>query len=200
MRSSKFSPLRIIAGSLIILGAVACNSTPKNDNDNAKDSIGMGKIPPTHSQDMADRKADSTFMVKANGINQEEIKLGNLAKDKSNTEAVVQLADILVTDHTKLNQNLSDLANDKSMSLSSSLSDDAQDAYDDLNDLSGSDFDKEYVNKMVKGHANAIALFEKDSSGINDSDIRQYAIKTLPILRKHLAKAKNSQAELKSTK
>ena len=198
MRSSKFSPLRIIAGGLIILGAVACNSTPKNDTE--EDSLGMGKMPQTQSQERTDQIADSTFMVRANGINLEEIKLGTLAKDKSNTAAVVQLADMLIADHTQLKQDLSDLASKKSMILSSSLSDDAQNAYDELNNLSGSDFDKEYVNKMVKGHITAIALFEKDSSSSNDSDIRQYAISILPILQKHLAKAKNSQSLLKSKK
>lgn len=194
MKNSSFSPLRIIAGSLIIMGAVACNNNPNNGNDNTESNSRM------EHQQMADRKDDSTFMAKANNINMEEIKLGNLAKDKSSNESVDQLADMIVADHTQNNQNLSGLASKKSIRMTSTLSDDAQDAYNKLNDLSGTDFDNEYADMMVKGHKKAISLFEKDSADINDSDIREYAVNTLPKLRAHLSKAQACQEMLNDAK
>lgn len=197
MKSSKFRPLRIIAGSLIILGAVACNNTPENNSDT--DSVGMGKVPQEQNQEKADRRADSIFVAKANEINLEEIKLGELAKTKSNTENVVQLADMLINDHTDLKQKLSTLADQKSMTLLP-LSDDAQQTYNELKNLTTDDFDNAYINKMIKGHKMAIGIFSKDSTSLNDSDIRQYAIETLPILRKHINNAIAAQKEMNSKK
>lgn len=187
MKKSRFSPLKLIAGGLIILGAVSCNNNPNNRNDTTESNSRM-----KHEQ-MAQRKDDSTFVTKANGINVEEIKLGKLAKDKGTTQCVKDLADMLVTDHTQMSQDLNSIAQKKSLNLSDNLNDDAQDAYDDLYDRTGTDFEKEYVDKMVKGHKDAISLFEKDSSDMNDADIRQYAVNSLPKLRKHLATAKNCQ-------
>ena len=48
---------------------------------------------------------------------------------------------------------------------------------------------------MIAGHKGAIALFEKESTEAADTDIRQMAIATLPILHKHLDHAVACQKE-----
>lgn len=59
------------------------------------------------------------------------------------------------------------------------------DAIEKLNNLSGASFDKAYIEMMVIDHQNAVALFEKASES-TDSDVKTYANKYLPILKKHL--------------
>ncbi|MBO9675676.1 MAG: DUF4142 domain-containing protein [Sphingobacteriaceae bacterium] len=58
-------------------------------------------------------------------------------------------------------------------------------AIDQLKKLSGSSFDKAYVEMMVLDHQKAVDLFEKASQS-SDVDVKAYAVKYLPILKKHL--------------
>lgn len=54
-----------------------------------------------------------------------------------------------------------------------------------LNNLSGGAFDKTYVEMMVLDHQKAVSLFEKAAQS-SDTDIKRYAGKYLPTLKKHL--------------
>jgi len=54
-----------------------------------------------------------------------------------------------------------------------------------LNSLSGGTFDKAYAEMMVSDHQQAVALFEKAAQS-SDIDVKKYAGKYLPILKKHL--------------
>lgn len=48
------------------------------------------------------------------------------------------------------------------------------------------EFNNEYCEMMVKGHKDAIALFEKASTECSDQEVRDWALSTLPALRTHL--------------
>jgi putative membrane protein len=52
-----------------------------------------------------------------------------------------------------------------------------------LVDLSGDEFDRGYVNLMVKDHEQDVKAFEMQSTKANDPDIRAWAAKTLLTLR-----------------
>ncbi|KQM72688.1 hypothetical protein ASE74_22725 [Pedobacter sp. Leaf216] len=62
---------------------------------------------------------------------------------------------------------------------------DVTNATEQLNKLSGTSFDKAYVQMMVTDHQNAVALFEKASQS-TDAAVKAYANKYLPVLKKHL--------------
>ncbi|MGN8054909.1 DUF4142 domain-containing protein [Pedobacter sp. 22163] len=62
---------------------------------------------------------------------------------------------------------------------------DVANAIEKLNKLSGASFDKAYVEMMITDHQNAVALFEKASKS-TDNDVKAYANKYLPVLKKHL--------------
>jgi predicted outer membrane protein len=65
-----------------------------------------------------------------------------------------------------------------------------------LASLSGAEFDKAYVAKMVKGHKKAIREFETASAVLTDADLKRYADKTLPTLQDHLSMAQELQAKV----
>ena len=67
---------------------------------------------------------------------------------------------------------------------------------DDLNKLSGAEFDKEYVDAMVEDHEDDVAAFEDQSKNATDPDVKAFAAKTLPTLKKHLEAIKGIQAKL----
>jgi|GEM_PF-1937261 len=58
-----------------------------------------------------------------------------------------------------------------------------------LETLAGQEFDRAFAAKMVKGHEQAIRKFETAADNLTDADLKKYAEKTLPTLRKHLKMA-----------
>lgn len=66
----------------------------------------------------------------------------------------------------------------------------------DLNSLSGADFDRAFAKRMVAGHEKAIRKFEAASASLQDSDLKEYADDTLPVLRDHLRMAQDLQSQI----
>lgn len=65
----------------------------------------------------------------------------------------------------------------------------AQKEVEHLETLSGKEFDRAYVEGMVKDHARAVELFQKASQSLNDPALKQFATSTLPKLRSHQQEA-----------
>jgi putative membrane protein len=63
--------------------------------------------------------------------------------------------------------------------------------------LSGADFDRAYVNMMVKDHEKDVKEFEKASAKAKDPDVRAWATSTLPTLRDHLQQIRDIQSRMK---
>jgi putative membrane protein len=66
---------------------------------------------------------------------------------------------------------------------------------DKLSSLSGSDFDREYVNMMVEKHQKAVGMF-KDQTNARNPDVRAFATDLLPTIEMHLEKAHSLQSQL----
>lgn len=133
---------------------------------------------------------DSEYLVKAAEVDMKEIELGKLAQTKSTNADVKAFAKMLVDDHTKASADTKALASKKNITLPAAATDKTQDAYKELNEKSGADFDKAFADKMVEGHEKTIEKIEKASEKAKDPDIRMWAANTLPTLRKHLEAAK----------
>lgn len=129
---------------------------------------------------------DAQFLVNAAEINLEEIQLGQLAQQKGGTAQVKELGKMMEDAHTKSLNDLTALAKSKMITIPASSTENAQDAYEKLNEKSGNDFDKAYVDLMVSEHKDAIETFEDASTDSNDSDIKNWATVSLPGLRTHL--------------
>jgi putative membrane protein len=65
-----------------------------------------------------------------------------------------------------------------------------------LNRLSGHEFDKEYMDMMVKDHKEDVRLFDKESKGTDNNEVEKWAANTLPTLQKHLEMAQQTQDEV----
>jgi putative membrane protein len=104
---------------------------------------------------------DAEFLVNATEINLEEIQLGQLAQKNGTTTDVRELGRMMEAEHTKSLRGITELARQKQITLPTSPSDKAEEAYKDLSNNSSTDFDKKYCKMMVNEHKDAIALFEK---------------------------------------
>ena len=85
-------------------------------------------------------------------------------------------------EHSKSLADLSQLAKCKNIKIPLSSNDEAKNAYIKLNDKSGNDFGKAFRAKVVKGHQDVSALFEKAANECTDSDIKAFAAASVPAL------------------
>lgn len=139
---------------------------------------------------------DAEFLVVASELLMEEINLGKLAHEKGRMSHVKDLGKKMQDDHTKSLAELKTLAKSKNISLPTSPTEDANKYYKDLNEKSGNEFDKAYIDMMVNDHKNAIKIFEKAFTDSDDYDIKTWALNTLPTLRVHHDHSKVCQKEL----
>lgn len=174
----------------ILVGTTSCGDTPGPVISNIPvekngDVIGAGND-----------ANDISFLVHATGINLEEIRLGEVAQEKGTTKDIRELGKMMVTQHTKVQSDLTALATRKNITIPTMMSDNASADYNKLNSMAGNDFNMHYANMMVEGHKAAITLFEKESTGAIDPDIRQWAVAVLPGLHTHLDHARACQVKL----
>lgn len=140
--------------------------------------------------DSALSKTDQAFVTKASGSGMYEVEVSKLAIDKASDPAIKEFAQMMVTDHTKANDELKQLATSKNGELAPGVPKAKQAVIDKLSKLDGAKFDKAYREQVgLKDHKTDIALFEKESKDGKDADLKAWAGKTLPTLRTHLQHA-----------
>ncbi|MBP6531701.1 MAG: DUF4142 domain-containing protein [Bacteroidia bacterium] len=173
-----------------ILFLISCSNGPKSEDTKADaEEHNEAKF------DNNNQEKDAQFLVNAAEINLQEIKLGQLAQQLGRTANIKELGKTMEDEHSKSLNELTTLAKSKTITIPTSTTENATDAYKKLNDKSGSDFDKSYADMMVSGHKDAIAVFEKASTDCNDSDIKAWATQMLSTLRMHLDRALVVQKE-----
>jgi putative membrane protein len=129
---------------------------------------------------------DRTFMEDAAKGGMHEIQMGYLGIERGQSQAVKGFCQRLINDHKLANQELAALAKQKGVILPG---DDAKIISMQSAIKSGADFDKEFGRAMFEEHRQAISAFEKEASSGSDPDVTNWARKTLPTLRAHLAEA-----------
>jgi putative membrane protein len=73
---------------------------------------------------------------------------------------------------------------------------DTQEDIHRMNNLTGGEFDREFVNMMVADHQKAIELFRDQQSSVQNPDVEKYVNNTLATLETHLDKAQRLQTKL----
>jgi putative membrane protein len=143
------------------------------------------KVPSGQAQNENISAADREFATNAAQASLAEIKLGQLAADKGSSTVVKTFAKQMVDDHTRANDQLKTITVSKGIMLPTDLTEDQQATYDKLSKLSGKQFDSAYMNEMQKDHDKAVSLFSKEAKSGKDSDLKSFAEKTLPTIKRH---------------
>jgi putative membrane protein len=118
-----------------------------------------------------------------------EVEMGKMGQKQAKNAEVKKFATRMVTDHSKANTQLKALAKKKGVTL-----DTAAHKMDKMDDAT---FDKDYMDQMVKDHEKDVKEFEEITKDGSDADVKAWANKTLPTLKKHLEMAKEIQGKLK---
>ena len=130
---------------------------------------------------------DQEFLRKAGESGMLEIQASEIAVQRSQHPEVKSYAEMMIKDHTAVDKELKKLAESKGFTLPSQLEGDKQDLLENLRQLEGPSFDDEYVDEVaIDAHEDAVDLFEDAADDAEDADIKAFAAKHLPSLKKHL--------------
>lgn len=183
MKSSALIAMAIAAS--LVMGA--CNNSGKGSVNEA-DSANKAKV---DSGTVSLNKDEAQFMVKAANGGMTEVKLGQLAQEKTRNQRVKDFAAMMVRDHSAADSQLKSLASSKNITLPDSLSEDSKDKLQDLSKKKRSDFDKAYMKMMLDDHQNDVKDFQDELKNIRNSSLKQWVSNTLPTLEMHLDSAKS---------
>jgi putative membrane protein len=128
---------------------------------------------------------DKTFMRKAAKGGMFEVAMGNLAKEDAQNADVKSFGERMVTDHSKANDELKTIAEQKGVKLPSKEPTEKWTS------------DKAYMNAMVKDHEKDLAEFKEEASTSTDPDVKKFAEDTANMIQQHLDLAKETQSKLK---
>jgi putative membrane protein len=176
-----------LAGSLLICGllaaGIAAQTSPTPGTDIA--SASAGAKPSRLSA------ADQQFVNKTAEGGMAEIELGKLAAAKASSDDVKKFGRRMVDDHTKANGQLKQIASSKGVTVPDDLNAKDKAIKAQLEKLSGTKFDRAYMNDMVMDHIRDVAEFNREITTAKDPDVKNFASQTLPTLQDHLKNARS---------
>lgn len=138
--------------------------------------------------------SDRTFIEDAAKGGMAEVQLAKLAQERASSPEVKQFAQRMEQDHSKANEQLRQLAEAKGVTMPGGPKAGAKHEESKLSKLQGQDFDREYMDYMVKDHEKDVKEFQKQARRAKDADVKSFAQQTAPKLEEHLQLAQNADA------
>lgn len=135
---------------------------------------------------------DRQFMMMAAKDGMKEVHMGQMAAQQGQSAEIKKLGTRIAADHTKANQQLMAIAAKKG------IKPDTSHKMDKMSKKDMANFDQAWLGMMVNDHQKDIALFERQAQNGSDPDLRNFAKKTAPVLRKHLQMVQAAQKKMGS--
>lgn len=168
--------------------------------DNEPDSSEVAEEVNEEKFDDNKMEKDAEFAVKAASGGMMEVELGRLALTNGQSAAVKQFGQGMIDDHSKANEELKAWAQAKNVTLPTTPDEDKQDKIRKLSEKTGADFDREYMDFMVKDHKDDIDLFKDQAEKGGDAELKAWAQGKVPTLEHHLTMAQEIKDNLKDNK
>jgi putative membrane protein len=196
MRRGFLVAIFVFAGLLCGCENANENTVTTNTNANATLTNTNAVAQSTPARGVAPKHDDNAFVTNVAMDGMAEVELGRLAAQKAKNPDVKRFAQRMVTDHSKANAELKQLASKLGITIPAAATDAQKAEHDRLAKLSGAEFDREYMSLMTAGHDKAVSAFEDEAANGSVTDIKQWSAKILPTLKEHQALAKDIAAKL----
>lgn len=190
---------------LVILG-VACQSDKTKEQAEADERV---EERAENSEEIADEanddkfddkdvKNDADFVAEQVAANFAELKLAQLASEKSSVADIKKVAKMLETEHSKKLNELQKLASAKSITVPIEADKESIKTVENLRDEKDAEnFNEEWCKEMVDKHEKKIEVFEDKLESTEDPELKSWISQTLPGLRSHLDQLKACHEKLK---
>ena len=135
---------------------------------------------------MTVEQVDAEFIAVVNDIVNAEIIAGKLAMAKGADKRIKNFGRIMVKDYTKGWAKLVKLADAKRIPLTDTLTKETQVKIAALNNKTGKDFDRAYIEYITADHRKAITIFKRAQKNCFDKEIKKTAGKGILVFERHL--------------
>jgi len=148
-------------------------------------ALGVALSAPAFAQNKMDND-DSSALKQLVQANLNEVAAGKLAQEKAQSPDVKSFGQKMVTDHGRIAQELKALAKKKDVAApqDANLKDMAQLKL--MERKSGADFDREFMEHMVKDHEKDIKDATDIAAKAKDPEFKAAVQKAIPVMKQHL--------------
>lgn len=172
----------------VLNGTAAARESAENGSGSERDRGASSENKPV---------SDQQFILTAAQGGMAEVELGKLASQKASSSQVKAFGERMVNDHSKADDQLKGIAQQKGVQLPERLDSHHQAMVDRLSKLNGPAFDKAYVKMMVHDHEKDVSEFKHESEAAQDPQVKTFAGDTLKTIQSHLDEARSLQGQLK---
>lgn len=145
------------------------------------------------TQAMAGNTSDTEFARKAASGGLMEVELGKIAQQRGTSSQVKQIGKTLERDHSKANNELKRIASSEGITLPGQMEAEHSSHLDRLRNLSGAEFDSAFMQMQAEHHRKDISEFQQEASQGQNSRLKEFASKQLPVLQGHLRMLERGQ-------
>lgn len=132
---------------------------------------------------------DKQFIQQAALSDYTEITFSQLATQKGSSADVKSYAQKMITDHQTLESKMQPIAQQMGVTPPTALDSTHQQLYDQLNQLSGTEFDKQYMTAMSQDHHKALDLFKSEESSTQNKELKPIVKQGEKVVAQHTTMA-----------
>lgn len=133
---------------------------------------------------------DANFINSVLADSQFEIQASNRVLQETKDAHVRQFAQAMVTDHTRIGNDLRQLAKAAGMNVTDRLNREQTGLLGRLDKATGKNLQMLYVDATVRGHETATSLFRNAAQSLARPELKAFAAKNLPTIEHHTMMAK----------
>lgn len=160
------------------------SASPKHDSTR-KDSLAANAVGNTNPD-----QATIDYLIPGNAKEIAWLIAGE--KNTANKEIKAH-SKMMLADHEKLGQQVAALVSSKNLTAPPPDTIGAV----DINDLKGKEWDKAWVDRMVKGHQELLDKLKQSEPHVKDSSLKKIVVDAEPIVQGHLDMVKKLQGQMK---
>lgn len=186
----KLIPISLLFSAVYL---VACGNNESNGDDagssgdlsTSTTTTGMDSTNNLGGATMALGDTDRQFVMEAASGGMMEVEAGRLAEQNASNQRVKTFGAMMVRDHSAANNELMALASARNVTLPDSMMAKHKQHLEKLRSTTGRAFDKAYMSMMVMDHNEDVSKFQMAANNAQDTAVRGFANRTLPVLRMH---------------
>ena len=179
----------------------------QKDNPSARADRANPDAPALPTDDMrpGEKLTDDQVLFRLHKDNLEEIKLGTLAQQRGAMQGAKDFGRMLVTDHTDADRQVKAMADKMHVDLEA-VKDPGfakkqpvkQRKADELQKMTGRDFDRAFAMMMSNGHKEAVEMVKTAQTNAQ-GEMKAFYGKLLPVLQHHLEMANDLLSKTSNT-
>ncbi len=201
LKSPVLSALFGVLGAAMLVNSLAVHPQEKSDKPSAsqsKEGVSSGASTMESGASTKVSASEEKLIKQLAEANLSEINAGKLAQDKAQSEEVKSFAKKMIDDHSKALDDLKQLAKSKNVALPTEPNKQQMAMEQRLRGLSGEKFDRQYMRQSGERAQKQTHQLLKQAEKAGDTDLKNYASKTIAAVEGHQQMAREAERSLKA--